>query len=130
MRTLGLDPIDVLVVPRTLALLIMLPVLGFISNIAGLLGGGLMAWVDLGVSPGMFVTRLYETTGVWHLIVGMVKAPFFAIVIAVVGCWQGMLVGGSAESVGQRTTQAVVTAIFLVIVIDAVFSIFFSEMGV
>ncbi|MGR3782730.1 MAG: MlaE family lipid ABC transporter permease subunit [Albimonas sp.] len=130
MRTLGLDPIDVLVVPRTLALLIMLPVLGFISNITGLVGGALMAWVDLGVSPGMFVTRLYETTGVWHLIVGMVKAPFFAVVIAVVGCWQGMLVGGSAESVGQRTTAAVVMAIFLVIVIDAVFSIFFSEMGV
>ena len=67
----------------TLALLIMLPVLGFISNITGLVGGALMAWVDLGVSPGMFVTRLYETTGVWHLIVGMVKAPFFAVVIAV-----------------------------------------------
>ncbi|SDX33085.1 phospholipid/cholesterol/gamma-HCH transport system permease protein [Albimonas donghaensis] len=129
MRTLGLDPIEVLVVPRTLALLIMLPVLGFIANMAGLLGGGLMAWIELGVSPGMFVTRLYDTTGVWQLAIGMIKAPFFAIIIAVVGCWQGMLVGGSAESVGQRTTAAVVMAIFAVIIIDAVFSIFFSEMG-
>lgn len=130
MRTLGLDPIEVLVVPRLLALVIMLPVLGFVANMAGLLGGGLMAWITLGVSPGMFITRLYDTVGVWQLAIGMIKAPFFAVVIAVVGCWQGMLVGGSAESVGQRTTSAVVIAIFAVIIIDAVFSIFFSELGI
>ncbi len=129
MRTLGLDPIEVLVLPRTLALLIMLPVLGFIANMAGLIGGGLMSWIELGVSPGMFVTRLYETTGVWQLAIGMIKAPFFAIIIAVVGCWQGMQVGGSAESVGQRTTAAVVMAIFMVMGTDAVFSIFFAELG-
>lgn len=130
MRTLGLDPAEVLVLPRVLALLIMLPVLGFVANVTGLVGGALMSWIELGVSPGMFLTRLYETTDVWHLAVGMIKAPFFAVIIAVVGCWQGMLVGGSAESVGQRTTAAVVLAIFLVIVTDAVFSVFFAELGV
>ncbi|MGM0584122.1 MAG: ABC transporter permease [Pseudomonadota bacterium] len=130
MRTLGLDPAEVLVLPRLLALLIMLPVLGFIANIAGLIGGALMSWIELGVSPGMFLSRLHQNTDVWHLGVGMIKAPFFALIIAVVGCWQGMQVTGSAESVGQRTTSAVVMAIFLVIVTDAVFSVFFAELGI
>ncbi len=130
MRTLGLDPIDVLVVPRVVALVIMLPVLGFIANVVGLVGGALMSWVELGVSPGMFITRLYDTTGVWHLLVGMIKAPFFAMIIGVIGCYMGMNVGGSAESVGRKTTQSVVISIFAVIVADAVFSIFFAEVGV
>lgn len=130
MRTLGLDPIETLVLPRTLALLIMLPILGFIANIAGLFGGALMAWIELGVSPGMFVTRLNDNTDVWHLAVGMIKAPFFAVVIAVVACWQAMQVEGSSESVGRKTTASVVQSIFLVIVLDALFSIFFSEIGV
>ena len=130
MRTLGLDPAEVLVLPRLLALLIMLPVLGFIANLAGLVGGALMSWIELGVSPGMFLTRLHQNTDVWHLGVGMIKAPFFALIIAVVGCWQGLQVSGSAESVGRRTTSAVVMAIFLVIVTDAIFSVFFAEIGV
>ncbi|MEO0679835.1 MAG: MlaE family lipid ABC transporter permease subunit [Pseudomonadota bacterium] len=130
MRTLGLDPIEVLVLPRVLALLFMLPILGFIANIAGLFGGALMSWAELGVSPGMFLTRLQQNTDVWHLAVGMIKAPFFAVTIAVVACWQAMQVGGSSESVGQRTTASVVQAIFLVIVLDAMFSIFFAEVGV
>lgn len=130
MRTLGLDPIDVLVVPRTLALLIMLPILGFIADIAGLFGGALMSWINLGVSPGMFVTRLQETTSVWHLAVGLIKAPFFALVISVIACWQAMLVSGSSESVGRRTTASVVLSIFAVIALDAIFSILFSELGV
>ncbi|MEM0948027.1 MAG: MlaE family lipid ABC transporter permease subunit [Pseudomonadota bacterium] len=130
MRTLGLDPIEVLVLPRVLALLIMLPILGFVANMAGLIGGALMSWIELGVSPGMFITRLNENTDVWHLVVGMVKAPFFAIIIGVVACWQAMQVGGSAESVGRRTTASVVQSIFLVIAVDALFSIFFAEIGV
>ncbi|MEP5088077.1 MAG: ABC transporter permease, partial [Paracoccaceae bacterium] len=81
-------------------------------------------------SPGMFITRLNEDTDVWHLAVGMIKAPFFALVIGVVACWQAMQVGGSAESVGRRTTSSVVLSIFLVIVIDALFSIFFAEIGI
>ncbi|MGI9367583.1 MAG: ABC transporter permease [Ruegeria sp.] len=130
MQTLGLDPIEVLVVPRVLALLIVLPILGFVADIAGLFGGALMSWIDLGVSPGMFVTRLKENTDVWHLAVGMIKAPFFALVIGVIACWQAMQVKGSSQSVGQRTTASVVQSIFMVIAIDALFSIFFSEIGV
>ena len=130
MRTLGLDPIDVLVLPRVLALIIMLPGLGFIANISGLFGGALMSWIELGVSPGMFVTRMYENTDVWHLGVGMIKAPFFAVVIGVVACWRAMQVKGSAESVGRQTTSSVVQSIFLVIALDAAFSIFFAEVGV
>ncbi len=130
MRTLGLDPIEVLVLPRVLALIIALPILGFVANISGLIGGALMSWIELGISPGMFITRLGESIDVWHLAVGMIKAPFFAVIIGVVACWQAMLVGGSSESVGQRTTISVVQAIFLVIAVDALFSIFFSELGV
>ncbi|WP_425084444.1 MlaE family lipid ABC transporter permease subunit [Ruegeria profundi] len=130
MRTLGLDPIEVLVVPRVLALLIMLPILGFVADLAGLFGGGLMSWIDLGISPGMFVTRLNESTDVWQLAVGLIKAPFFALVIGVIACWQAMQVKGSAQSVGQRTTASVVQSIFMVIAIDALFSIFFSEIGI
>ena len=130
MRALGLDPIDVLMLPRVMALVLMLPVLGLIANLFALFGGALMSWLELGVSPGMFVTRFYENTDVWHLAVGMIKAPFFALIIAVVSCWQAMQVGGSAASVGQRTTSAVVQSIFLVIVVDALFSIFFAELGV
>lgn len=130
MRTLALDPIEVLVVPRVLALLIVLPVLGFIADLSGLIGGALMSWIDLGVSPGMFMTRLYENTDVWHFGVGMIKAPFFALVIGVIACWQAMQVQGSSESLGRRTTASVVQSIFTVIALDALFSIFFSEVGV
>ncbi|MFK7764390.1 MAG: MlaE family lipid ABC transporter permease subunit [Roseobacter sp.] len=130
MRTLGLDPMDVLVVPRTLALLIMLPILTMTANLSGLIGGALMSWIDLGVSPSMFITRLQENTGVWNLAIGLIKAPFFAVIIAVVACYQAMQVKGSAQSVGARTTAAVVQSIFAVIVMDALFSIYFSEMAV
>lgn len=130
MQTLGLDPIEVLVLPRLIALVLMLPVLGFIANVFALTGGALMSWIELGVSPGLFVSRFWENTDVWHLIVGMVKAPVFAFIIAIVACWQGFQVGGSAESVGRRTTASVVQSIFLVIVMDAVFSIFFVVLGV
>lgn len=130
MRTLGLDPIDVLVLPRVMALIIMLPVLGFIANVSGLFGGALMSWIDLGVSPGMFVTRLHENTDIWHLAVGMIKAPFFAVVIGIVSCWRAMQVKGSSDSVGRETTASVVQSIFLVIALDAAFSIFFSNVGV
>jgi phospholipid/cholesterol/gamma-HCH transport system permease protein len=108
----------------------MLPVLGLIADAAGLLGGVLMSWIELGVSPGMFITRLYQTTDVWHLAVGFIKAPFFAVVIGVIGCYEGMRVEGSAESVGRLTTRSVVLSIFSVIVIDAIFSVFFAEVGV
>ncbi|MDO9525392.1 MAG: MlaE family lipid ABC transporter permease subunit [Gemmobacter sp.] len=130
MRVLGLDPIELLVLPRVLALVILLPVLGFIASMAGLLGGGLMAWIDLGISPGMFRTQLLVNTDVSHLLVGLSKAPVFAVIIAVVGCHQGMQVKGNTESLGSRTSRSVVVAIFLVIVVDALFSIFFALLGV
>nr|WP_050520338.1 MlaE family lipid ABC transporter permease subunit [Pseudorhodobacter antarcticus] len=130
MRTLGIDPATALFVPRILSLLIMLPILGLIANLSGLIGGALMSWVELGISPGMFQSRLVENTGVWHLLVGMIKAPFFALIIGIVGCHAGMQVGSNAESLGQKTSSSVVTAIFAVIVTDAIFSIFFAQVGV
>jgi phospholipid/cholesterol/gamma-HCH transport system permease protein len=130
MRTLSLDPIEVLVLPRVLALVLMLPILGVIANMSALVGGALMSWVELGISPGMFMTRFVDNTDVWHLAVGLIKAPFFAFIIGIVGCWQATQVGGSSESVGQKTTTSVVQSIFLVIVMDAAFSIFFLEVDV
>ena len=130
MRTLGIDAASALFVPRILALLLMLPILGLIANLSGLIGGALMSWVELGISPGMFQTRLVENTGIWHLLVGMIKAPFFALIIGIVGCHAGMQVGNNAESLGQKTSSSVVTAIFAVIVTDAIFSIFFAQVGV
>jgi phospholipid/cholesterol/gamma-HCH transport system permease protein len=130
MRTLGLDPAMVLFVPRILALLLMLPILGLIANVAGLFGGALMSWIELGISPAMFRTRLIEGTDADHLMVGLVKAPVFAVIIGVVGCHAGMQVKGNAESLGRQTSKSVVAAIFAVIVADALFSIFFAEIGV
>jgi len=130
MRSLGLDPATILFVPRILALVIMLPILGLIANIMGLLGGGIMAWIDLDISPAMFTTRLVNGTDVSHLMVGMVKAPVFALIIGVVGCHAGMQVKSNAESLGRMTSASVVTAIFAVIVADALFSIFFARIGI
>jgi phospholipid/cholesterol/gamma-HCH transport system permease protein len=130
MRTLGLDPVTVLVVPRVLALIIMLPALGFIADISGLIGGAVMSWIELGVSPAVFQSRLVSNTGVWHFGVGMIKAPFFALIIGIIGCYQGLKVGGDAESLGRLTSASVVLSIFMVIVMDALFSIFFAVVGV
>ncbi|WP_395788442.1 ABC transporter permease [Aquimonas sp.] len=129
-RALGLDVIELLVLPRLLALLLMLPLLAFIGMISGLVGGALVGAAALDISTGMFISRLYEMTEIRHFWVGMIKAPIFAFVIAVVGCLEGMKVAGSAESVGRHTTSAVVQSIFLVIVLDALFAIFFMELGV
>lgn len=130
MRTLGLDPVTILVVPRVLALMLMLPALGFIADISGLVGGALMSWIDLGVSPAVFQARLVSNTDVWHFSVGMIKAPFFALIIGIIGCYEGMKVGGNAESLGRLTSASVVLSIFMVIVMDAMFSIFFAIVGV
>lgn len=130
MRTLGLDPMEVLVVPRVLALVLTLPLLAFFADIVGLLGGGLMAWGGLGISPGQYIERLGSAVPMWSFWVGIIKAPVFAFLIAMVGCFEGLKVEGSAESVGRHTTKAVVESIFLVIVVDAAFSILFSYVGV
>jgi phospholipid/cholesterol/gamma-HCH transport system permease protein len=129
MRTIGLDPIELLVLPRVLAMVIFLPALTLIADLSGLLGGALMAWVQLGVSPQVFETRLLDVD-VSHFLIGMIKAPFFAAIIAVIGCYQGLMVDGNAESLGHKTSRAVVQAIFSVILVDALFSIFFAAAGV
>ena len=130
MRTLGLDPDLVLLVPRVLALIITLPLLGLVANVSGLLGGAIMSWIELGVSPAMFRTRLIADTSVDHVIVGLSKAPVFALIIGIIGVQAGMKVGSDAESLGRMTSNAVVSAIFAVIVADAAFSIFFSQVGI
>ena len=126
MRTLGLDPVEVLVVPRVLALILTLPLLGFIADMSGLIGGAAMSWIELNVSPGMFRARLQEGTDVWQFAIGIIKAPFFALIIGLIGCYEGMQVEGNAKSLGRNTSTSVVLAIFLVIVCDAAFSIFFA----
>ena len=130
MRTLGLDPMDVLVLPRLVALVLTLPMLAFFADMMGLLGGCLLAWGALGISPGQFVDRLLDAIPMWTFWVGIIKAPVFAFLIALIGCFEGFQVSGSAESVGQYTTRAVVEAIFLVIVFDAAFSIMFAYLGI
>lgn len=130
LRTLGLDPVEVLVLPRILALVIVLPLLGFVASLAGLLGGALMAWIELGVSPALFRSRLAEAVSASHALVGLVKAPVFALIVGVTGCHQGLSVGGDAESLGRMTSASVVAAIFLVIVADAAFSVVFAVIGV
>lgn len=128
MRTLGLDPDMVLILPRVLALIITLPILGLIADIAGLIGGAVMSWVELGISPSMFLHRLHDIS-LDHVIVGLSKAPVFALIIGIIGCHAGMKVGKDADSLGAMTSSAVVNAIFAVIVVDALFSIFFSQVG-
>lgn len=130
MRTIGLDPIEVLVLPRTFALVIALPLLVVFSDIMGLLGGMLIAVTVLDINATQFLERLRDAVPIWSFWVGMIKAPVFGFVIALIGCREGLKVGGSAESVGRQTTRSVVVSIFMVMILDAVFAIFFSTVGV
>ena len=128
--TLGLDPIELLVVPRVLALMVALPLLAFFADVMALLGGATMSYMTLGISFAQFIKQLQAAVGLNTFLVGVAKAPVFALVIAMVGCYEGLRVTGSAESVGRLTTRSVVEGIFLVIIMDALFSILFSFMGV
>jgi len=125
-RTLGLNPVDVLVLPRVVALVATLPLLTFYANIMGMLGGALMSWAVLDISFPAFLVQLRGAISLWSFWLGIIKAPFFAVSIALIGCNEGLSVARSAESVGRHTTQAVVQSIFLVIVFDAAFSVLFS----
>ena len=129
METIGLDPVDILVLPRILALVITLPLLAFLANVVALVGGGLMSWIVLDIPPDAFTRQFQQAVPIVHLWLGLIKAPAFAFIIGMVGCYEGLKVTGSAQSVGAQTTRAVVEAIFLVIVIDAAFSILFSTLG-
>jgi len=130
LRTMGFDPIEVLILPRMLALIIALPILAFLGDIAALLGGGLVAASYGGIDPEAFMLRLRDAISIDHFTVGLIKAPVMAAVIGIVACVEGLAVEGSAESLGQHTTSSVVQGIFLVIVMDGVFAIFFASIGV
>ena len=128
-QTLGLDPIDLLVLPRVVALLLMLPLLTFIAMIAGLAGGVTVGAFDLGIPPQMYLARMHDTMELRHFLVGMSKAPVFALIIALIGCLEGLKVEGTAQSVGERTTSSVVQTISLVIILDALAALWFMHMG-
>ncbi|WP_288022678.1 ABC transporter permease [Thauera sp.] len=128
-RVLGLDPVELLVLPRVFALMLALPMLTFVAMVSGIVGGMLVSALTLDISPVMFLSRLESNVGLIHFMVGMSKAPIFAFLIAVIGCLEGLRVQGSAQSVGEHTTSAVVQSIFVVIVVDAIAALFCMEMG-
>jgi phospholipid/cholesterol/gamma-HCH transport system permease protein len=129
LRTMGFDPIEVLILPRILALVIAVPILTFLGSMAALYGGGLVSWLYGGIQPEVFLARLREAVTSTTFEVGMIKAPFMALVIGIVACVEGLQVQGSAESLGEKTTNSVVKSIFLVIVLDGVFAMFFASIG-
>jgi len=127
--TMGLDPVEVLILPRVIALVGALPILSFIGSMAALYGGGLVAQFYGGMGPPIYIARLHEAISVTHFEVGILKAPFMALVIGIVACSEGLRVKGSAESLGKQTTTSVVKSIFLVIVLDGLFAVFFASIG-
>jgi phospholipid/cholesterol/gamma-HCH transport system permease protein len=129
MRTIGVSPMEALVFPRVLATVLMMPLLGFYSAMIAIIGGGLFCWVSLELPPVTFVQRVREIIPLTDVYQTLIKAPVFGLIIAMAGCYQGLQVEGNAEEVGLRTTTAVVQGIFLVIVLDAFFAVFFTEIG-
>ena len=129
MRTIGVSPMEALVLPRTLAVVVMMPLLAFYACIVAIIGGGFLCAVALEIPPITFIQRLREVVPIHDLWVGLIKAPVFGLIIGMCGCFQGLQVEGNAEEVGLRTTSAVVQAIFLVIVTDAFFAVFFTWVG-
>ena len=129
LRTMGLDPVSVLILPRIIALVIALPILSFLGALSALYGGGLVAWAYGDMNPDIFIARLRDAISLTHFKVGMIKAPFMALVIGIVACTEGLKVRGSAESLGLQTTASVVKSIFLVIVLDGLFAIYFAAIG-
>jgi phospholipid/cholesterol/gamma-HCH transport system permease protein len=131
MQVMGVNPFQALVIPRLAAMLLMMPLLTFIGIVAGLFGGLLVTWSQLGYGPAFFLQQMsQDNTMGGHLFVGMIKAPVFAIVIAAIGCRQGMAVAGDVESLGRRVTAAVVQAIFAIIALDAIFALIFLELNI
>jgi phospholipid/cholesterol/gamma-HCH transport system permease protein len=129
LRTMGFDAVEILILPRIIALICALPILAFLGVMAALYGGGLVAWFYGGMSPAVYLARLQEAVSMTHFEVGMIKAPFMALAIGVVACGEGLKVKGSAESLGMQTTTSVVKSIFLVIVLDGIFAMFFASIG-
>ena len=129
-RTMGMDPIDVLVIPRILAILITLPLLTFIADCAGLLGGLVVGAYSLDIPPQQYLARMHDTMQAKHFWVGMSKAPLFAILIGTIGCLEGLTVKGTAQSLGEHTTSAVVQSISMVIVVDALMAMFYMVLDI
>ena len=129
MRVIGVSPIEALVLPRTLAAVILMPLLGFYASVLSIIGGGLLCWLSLNIPPVTFIERIREVVPITDLYVGLIKAPVFGAIIAIAGCYQGMQVEADAEQVGTRTTAAVVQGIFMVIVLDSFFAVFFEKIG-
>ncbi|NBU28035.1 MAG: MlaE family lipid ABC transporter permease subunit [Caulobacteraceae bacterium] len=130
MRVIGVDPFDALVLPRFLALLVTMPLLTFVADLSGLLGGMLVSWNILDLSPTYFWQRMVDNVGATNFWVGISKAPVMAIIIAGIGCRQGMEVEGDVESLGRRVTSAVVQAIFAIILVDALFALLYMELDI
>ena len=129
MRTIGVSPMEALVFPRVSATVLLMPLLGFYAAILAIIGGGIFCWISLQITPISFIQRIREVVPMTDLYQALIKAPVFGLIIAMAGCFQGMQVEGNAEEVGLRTTAAVVQGIFLVIVLDAFFAVFFTEIG-
>lgn len=127
MRVIGLDPVDVLVIPRVLGLVFALPLLTIIANASALSGGMLVMWIYSGIDPVVFIDRMHNAILLETVMVGLIKAPFMAMAIGCIACVEGFRVQGSTESLGQRVTAAVVKSIFAVIVMDGVFAMFFAS---
>ena len=130
MNTIGLDPVEVLALPRVLALMISLPILTFFADLMGLFGGAVIAVTVLDMNIPQFIRQLSEAVELNHFMVGMVKAPLVGVLSALVGCYEGLRGSASAESVGQQTTRSVVESIALVIALDTLFVVFFSIIGI
>ncbi|MEE2526256.1 ABC transporter permease [Hyphobacterium sp. HN65] len=130
MRVLGLDPYEALVIPRVFACVVMAPLLTFGAMMAGIFGGMMVSWATLDISPGFFIARMNDSITVSNFWVGMSKAPVFGLIIAIIGCKQGMQVGGDVESLGRRVTASVVQSIFMVIVVDAIFAMMYLELDI
>ena len=129
MRTIGVSPMEALIIPRIMAAVLMMPLLGFFSAVIAVVGGAFIADLTLGIPFLTFLSRIREVVPIYDVWVGLIKAPVFGLIVALAGCYQGMQVAGNSEEVGLRTTKAVVQAIFMVIVLDAFFAVFFSEVG-
>jgi len=128
-RTLGLNPIELLVLPRVMAMMVSLPILTFVGMISGMVGGAMVCALVLDITPYQFMSIVQRDIALQHFLVGIVKAPIFAFLIAVIGCLEGFKVAGSAQSVGEHTTSSVVQSIFMVILLDSIAALFFMEMG-
>jgi phospholipid/cholesterol/gamma-HCH transport system permease protein len=129
LTVMGLRPVDILIVPRVLALVISLPLLTFVADMAGIFGGLLASWAYDGITPARFLTTLQLAIGLHTFLSGLIKAPFMALVIGLISCVEGLAVAGSAESLGRQVTASVVKSMFMVVVVDGLFAMFFAGIG-